>query len=750
MRNPWLRVLLAVAALAILPTTLHASEPTQYVVVILNVETEGIHVAQKEARIRSVQDAVIASLPANQWSTVYRYRRIAALTGRGTPQALRQLQLDPRVVSLGPDHRIRAAAEQALPWVGSTTAFEQYGLTGEGVTVAIFDSGIDTDHADFSGRIIAGGSFLNQGNTSDVIEDMNGHGTNVAGILGSAGVVSAPGVARGANLLVYRVLDANSAGWVSDWAAAADDAAVMDDETLRVSNSSLVSYDLFSNCPCIEGEGAPAWAILAREGYANLEAAGVLNFACSGNGASRDGMPLPACLSSVRAVGAVYDADYGTEPDSGTYGGIWSSFGNCADDETAPDMVTCFTNINACLDFLGPGSKMTSSGPGGGLDLFTGTSQAAPVVAGAAVLLVQASPTSPSSLIEEVLAESAVLVDLPPEFPGQRPRVDIHGALDMILCGNGVVDDGESCDWAIPGAAGCCSDECVAAEEGAECSDDVFCTLGDACEEGLCVPGNDTPCPFNPAVCALVVCVEDTQECTSSPISGLLPCDDGLFCTVDEDCSTGNCSGSPRDCSFLDGDGVIGVCSEEEDACVAEAVVADPGSSADAGSDTDATSSDTTEDAIEDVVSDVADDVAPDVADDVAPDVGEDVIADVADDVAPDVADDIAPDVADDIAPDVADDIAPDVADDVAPDVADDVAPDMADDIAPDVAEDVGSDTVDDVADMVDSAAEGPQGSDPASCGCDLRSARTPWSEPGVLGTFVFALLAVARRRIRV
>jgi len=319
------------------------------------------------------------------------------------------------------------------------------------------------------------------------------------------------------------------------------------------------------------------------------------------------------------------------------------------------------------------------------------------------------------------------MVDLPPEFPGQRPRVDIHGALDAVLCGNGVVDSDETCDWAIPGAAGCCSDECVAVEDGSECSDDVFCTLGDVCEGGICVPGESTPCPFNPAVCALVVCVEDSQECASSPVVLNVPCDDGLFCTVNENCQTGNCSGSSRDCSFLDGEGVIGVCSEEDDACVTETIVSDPGPGSDAGSDADSSPSDATEDVAFDAAEDSGsqEDISLDVVE--VEDSSLDVSADVTEDVAPDVAEDVAPDVTEDVAEDVAPDVVEDVAEDVAPDV---VADAIADGVETEPVEFMG-----------------PLNREPGSCGCSLLADRSPGPSSLLLCMLGIGLWACVRGR---
>ena len=98
------------------------------------------------------------------------------------------------------------------------------GWTGKGSTIAILDSGIDSDHSEFSGRIMAQECFTSAC-TNEGVEDLNGHGTHVAGIAAAAfDGAGTTGVAFDAELLVGKVAD--QAGHVSmsgvaqglDWA----------------------------------------------------------------------------------------------------------------------------------------------------------------------------------------------------------------------------------------------------------------------------------------------------------------------------------------------------------------------------------------------------------------------------------------------------------------------------------------------------------------------------------------------------
>ncbi len=395
------------------------------------------------AAIRQAQGRVLAALEGTGWEPRHRYSTLPALTGVVTPAALAALQASTSVRRLGPDARLRGAAAEALPYVGADQARAAFGVSGSGVTIAVFDSGIARDHPDFAGRVLVGGSFLSEGQAGEAIDDDNGHGTNVAGLLASAGHVAHPGVAPGARLLVYKVLDQTNAGWVSDWAAAVDHAAAHFERwpDLRVSNASLESDLTFRSCPCSDDF---AWVELAATSWSALAARGVLNVACTGNDGRADAVTLPACLPGVLGVGAVHVSDRGREPDSGTYQETWSDFPDCADEATGPDTPACFTNVSACLDLLAPGVHVTSDDLwGSAFTWYTGTSQASPVVAGAAALLFEAAPGVRPEVVAAALLASGVRVPLATHPAGGVPRLDVTAAF-AALAGGALADHAEA------------------------------------------------------------------------------------------------------------------------------------------------------------------------------------------------------------------------------------------------------------------------------------------------------------------
>ncbi len=379
-----------------------SSDGTVHVIVMLRLAANAaVNTAQVQAAVSQVQDRVLSKLTADEFTPAYVYKNFAAMTGRVGAAALAKLAVDPDVVGVGLDGQGGGHLSEAVPFIGADVVHAS-GLTGAGVTVAVLDTGIDTDHPDLSDDVAAGAfHFLNQGSTVGVgAEDDNGHGTNVSGIITSRGVVSSVGVAPDADILAVKVLDASSSGWVSDWVAGIDYVVTWKannpSANLRAINMSLGTFSLFSSCPC---DNSDTFTQLLQASLLAARNAGIVTFASSGNQGSCTSMSSPACLSSVAAVAAVYDQNMGREPNSGTYSSNFgSSFGNCFDDPTVGGKITCFSNRSACNALAAPGRLITAPGVGGGLSSFTGTSQASPQCAAVAALMSQKCDNTGGSL----------------------------------------------------------------------------------------------------------------------------------------------------------------------------------------------------------------------------------------------------------------------------------------------------------------------------------------------------------------
>ena len=104
-----------------------------------------------------------------------------------------------------------------LSMIGTPTAW-QYG-TGSGVRIGIVDTGVDLNHEDLQGKVVAATDFLSNPSCPPppaAGQDDNGHGTHVAGIATASGTVGVAGAAPAASLVIAKVLDCDGSGAISD------------------------------------------------------------------------------------------------------------------------------------------------------------------------------------------------------------------------------------------------------------------------------------------------------------------------------------------------------------------------------------------------------------------------------------------------------------------------------------------------------------------------------------------------------
>ncbi len=226
----------------------------------------------------------------------------------------------------------------ALPVIGAPAAWESLPANAPQITVAVIDSGICAAHPDLAGRIISGWDFLEQ---DAVPQDDLGHGCAVAGIIAAnpnngIGII---GVAPNAQIMPLRVLDAQGVGSYSDVAAGIVYAT---DHGAQIINLSLGGYN-------------PSSVLESAVNYADSR--GVMVIAAAGN-TGQQGVLYPAAYEPVIAVASV---------DQNLQRSSFSSYG--------PE-----------IDLLAPGRDILSTKRDGGYGLMSGTSFAAPQVAGVAVL----------------------------------------------------------------------------------------------------------------------------------------------------------------------------------------------------------------------------------------------------------------------------------------------------------------------------------------------------------------------------
>ncbi|WP_047871779.1 S8 family peptidase [Nocardiopsis sp. RV163] len=239
--------------------------------------------------------------------------------------------------------------QEDLPLDGS------YGTTGDGAGVSayIIDTGIDASHPDFGGR--ASSAFDAYGGDGG---DGNGHGTHVAGTIGSA----AYGVAPAADLFGVKVLDDNGSGSYDDVIAGIDWVAANAGPD-AVANMSL---------------GGPVSPTL-DEAVNSLAASGVFVAVAAGNEGQDAGNTSPGGAEGVTTVGA----------------------------SDATDAAAYFSNHGPSVDIYAPGVDVESTVPGGGTDSYDGTSMASPHVAGAAALYKSVNGDDDQATIQDWLVSNA-------------------------------------------------------------------------------------------------------------------------------------------------------------------------------------------------------------------------------------------------------------------------------------------------------------------------------------------------------
>jgi len=360
--------------------------------------------------------------PGSGFSPTARWNAVTAMPGLVTRAGLERLSSDPEVARIDIDRGGHATDAESLPLIGGDVAHSE-GLSGKGVTIAVLDSGIDETHPDLASSLVAehcvvipngcpSGASEQDGPGS--ARDDNGHGTNVAGIIAADGKVAPIGVAPDVSLVAVRVLDGSGRFETSAQVVSALNWIALNHPEVRVINMSFGTNQLFSGT-C---DGATAYTLAFASAVATLRARGITVIASSGNSASATLMAAPACVSGVIAVGAVYDSSLGPV-----------SFPNvCTDAQTAADQVTCFSNGGSALDLLAPGALITSTGRGGGISTYLGTSQASPHVAGATALLLQHDPSRNPDAIESLLKSTgAPITD--PRNGIMTPRINVAAAL---------------------------------------------------------------------------------------------------------------------------------------------------------------------------------------------------------------------------------------------------------------------------------------------------------------------------------
>ena len=390
------------------------TEDTVSVIVILkDEEPSQKSMPEIKAKVKENQDTVLSNLETEEFDIKYKYNTINAISGEATEQGIEKLKDNPNVEAVYKNQELRIVLSESVPLINADD-LHSLGITGEGQTVCVVDTGIDYAHPDLGGctqseflngqcaKVPSGYDFYNS--DTNPMDDQS-HGTHVAGIVAANGVLT--GVAPNARLLALKVCssggscngDAMIAG--VDWCN-----EHKDQYNIVATTMSIGDGGQYNTNTC------PTWMDTAITTAHDL---GIAVTIASGNEYHSNGISYPGCSPNAISVGST----------------------------TKADVISGFSNTGSLLDVLAPGSSIYAPILNGGYGYKSGTSMATPHVAGAVALLSQYSnPSGVNQIaaspdrIKEALQNTGVPIT-DPDNGLSFPRIDLLAALDEF--GKGII-----------------------------------------------------------------------------------------------------------------------------------------------------------------------------------------------------------------------------------------------------------------------------------------------------------------------
>ncbi len=405
-------------------------------------------IADQRTEIKRAQEAILQKVDSFGAKNIKQFGTIpyVAMTVDGT--TLDYLRSLPEITSIVEDTLAAPTLAQSVPLVGAPTAWSN-GYSGSGWNVAILDTGVNKAHPFLTGKVISEACYSTTGTDFDTSSVCPGgasqstalgsgyncsilitgcdHGTHVAGIAAGTNPTFS-GVAKSAGIISIQVFSKQNSSCSPDpnpcTRSYASDQVLGLERVMLLRNSfaiAAVNMSLGSTAgypsTCDAEDPAITTAIT------NLRSVDIATVISSGNRGLTSYISFPACISTAISVGSTGDGSGG-----------WTV-----------DKVSSFSNSSSILKLLAPGSSINSSVPGDGYPDFSGTSMAAPHVAGAWAILKQRSPNASVNTVLNALTVTGLpITDSRNNLI--QPRIRVDGALRRI--------SGGTCGYSFPSGPG--------------------------------------------------------------------------------------------------------------------------------------------------------------------------------------------------------------------------------------------------------------------------------------------------------
>ena len=430
---PFVLLLIALTAITTPAEAGAAAAAARHVIACmpLPAATDLARAEDRAAAAQQVQRRLLAAVAPTTAELNRQYTYLPCLAFDATPAALASFQSAAAGVSIVDDTLTFSNLAESTATIGAPAA-QAMGATGAGQSIAVLDTGVDASHPFLAGKVVAQACFSNAngrgsgaslcpgsaGTSLAAGAGLNcqiegcGHGTHVAGIAAgrATGSISFSGVAPDATIIAVQVFTRFESGcgsapapcvasYTSDQLAALEYIYTLRAQfSIAAVNMSLGSSVRTSACDTDS----------RKDAIDLLRAANIATVVSAGNQGSSTGLSAPACVSSAISVGSTGDGSYGA----------------------SADRVSSYSNSAAFLSLLAPGQGIQSSVPGS-YAVMSGTSMAAPHVAGAWALLKSQKPGATVSEVLQALRSSAPITDTRNNLT--TPRIQLEAAVSALL-----------------------------------------------------------------------------------------------------------------------------------------------------------------------------------------------------------------------------------------------------------------------------------------------------------------------------